>query len=80
MYVHFWGRGSAGQLGSALKAAGGSFMSSHDPREIIGLGAAKRVEWLEIHWPKPSARVDRFTDLSVNRYYVIKEGTGIRDQ
>lgn len=69
-----------GVVRSAPKAAGGSFMSSHDPRKISGLGSAQRVEWLEIHWPKPSSRVDRFTDLSVNRHYVIKEGTGIRDQ
>ncbi len=69
-----------GVVRSALKAAGGSFMSTHDPREIIGLGVAERVDWLEIRWPKPSTRVDRFSNLSVNRYHVIQEGTGIRDQ
>ena len=69
-----------GAVRSALKAAGGSFMSTHDPRDIIGLGGAQRVDWLEIRWPKPSTRVDRFSNLSVNRYYVIQEGTGIRDQ
>jgi hypothetical protein len=70
----------SGVVRSALKAAGGSFMSTHDPRDIIGLGAAQRVDWLEIHWPKPSTRVDRFPNLSVERYHVIQEGTGIRDQ
>jgi hypothetical protein len=69
-----------GVVRSALKAAGGSFMSAHDPREIIGLGTAQRADWLEIRWPKPSTRVDRFSNLSVNRYYVIQEGAGIRDQ
>jgi enediyne biosynthesis protein E4 len=69
-----------GVVRSVLKMAGGSFMSTHDPRDILGLGVAQRVDWLELHWPKPSTRVDRFTDLSVNRYYQIKEGTGIRDK
>jgi hypothetical protein len=69
-----------GAIRSALKTAGGSFMSTHDPREIIGLGAAQRIDWLEIHWPKPSTRVDRLPNLLVDRYYVIREGTGIRDQ
>jgi hypothetical protein len=69
-----------GVLRSALKSAGGSYMSSHDPREILGLGGAQRVDWLEIHWPKPSRHVDRFTNPSVNRYYVIKEGTGIQNR
>lgn len=69
-----------GVVRSMLKRAGGSFMSAHDPRELMGLGAAQRLEWLEIHWPKPSTRVDRFSALPVNRYYVIKEGAGIRDE
>jgi hypothetical protein len=69
-----------GIVRSMLKAAGGSFMSTRDPREIIGLGDSQRVDWLEIRWPKPSTRVDRFSNLSVNRYYLIPEGTGIRDQ
>ena len=69
-----------GIVHSRQKTAGGSYISSHDPREVLGLGKAKRVEWLEIHWQKPSTRVDRFTGLSVNRYYVITEGKGIRDR
>ncbi len=69
-----------GVVHSRLKTAGGSYMSSQDPREILGLGGAKRAEWVEIHWPKPSTRVDRLTDLSVNRYYTIVEGKGIGDR
>src|SRR5258707_11917521 len=33
---------------SRLKTAGGSYLSSHDPREILGLGAATKLDWLEI--------------------------------
>jgi hypothetical protein len=32
---------------------------------------------LEIHWPAPSRRVDRFTSLPVNRYVTIVEGKGV---
>jgi len=66
-----------GRVRSLLKSAGGSFMSSHDPRVVLGLGKSEKVDWLEIHWPAPSQRVDRFTSLPVNRYVTIVEGKGI---
>lgn len=70
-----WSAG--GKVHQRLKNAGGSFMSSYDPREILGLGKAAKVDWLEVHWARPSRRVDRFTDLPVNRYVTIVEGKGI---
>ena len=66
-----------GKTHSRLKTAGGSFMSSHDPREILGLGSGGKVDWLEVHWPSPSQRVDRITPVPVNRYLTIVEGRGI---
>jgi len=66
-----------GKVHRRLKNAGGSFMSSHDPREIIGLAKAGKVDWLEIRWPRPSQRVDRFTSVPVNRYITVVEGKGI---
>ncbi|MPZ16448.1 MAG: CRTAC1 family protein [Luteitalea sp.] len=59
-----------------LKTAGGSYLSSHDPREILGLGAAVKMDWVEIKWPAPSNRVERFADLPVDRYNRIVEGKG----
>jgi len=59
---------------SRLKNAGGSYLSCHDAREILGLGTATKVDWLEIRWPAPSRQVDRHTDLAVDRYLEIKEG------
>ncbi len=61
---------------SRLKTAGGSYLSSHDPRIVLGLGKASKIDELEIHWPLPSKRVDRFTNLDVNRYLRISEGQG----
>ena len=46
----------------------------NDPREILGLGMATKVDWLEIRWPAPSQQVDRYTGLGVDRYLEIKEG------
>jgi enediyne biosynthesis protein E4 len=67
----------AGKVHSRLKNAGGSFMSSHDPREVLGLGKAEKVDWLEVRWPRPSRCVDRFTSVPANRYLTIVEGKGI---
>ena len=62
---------------SRLKTGGGSYLSSHDPREVLGLGAAARVDWVEVRWPQPSGRVERLTDVPVDRYVTIVEGKGI---
>jgi enediyne biosynthesis protein E4 len=59
---------------SKLKNSGGSYLSSHDPREVLGLGTAAKLDWLEIKWPMPSGKVQRFTDVPVDRYVKIIEG------
>jgi len=62
-----------GRIFSRQKTAGGSFLSSHDPREIIGAGKS-RIDWIEVQWPLPSHRVDRIVRPEMNRYLVISEG------
>ena len=59
---------------SRLKTAGGSFLSSPDPREILGLGSATKLDWVEIRWP--SGKVDRLTNLPLNTYVKVVEGAG----
>jgi enediyne biosynthesis protein E4 len=63
---------------SRLKVGGGSYLSSHDPREVLGIGKREKIERLEIHWPRPSERVETFTGLPVDRYITIVEGAGIK--
>lgn len=63
---------------SRLKTAGGSYLSSHDPRLILGLGSAKKINWVEIKWPQPSGVVERFQNLPVDDYVTIVEGTGTK--
>jgi hypothetical protein len=58
------------------KTSGGSYLSSHDTREVLGIGTASKVDWIEIKWPPPSSRVERLTDLPIDRYVTIVEGQG----
>jgi enediyne biosynthesis protein E4 len=61
---------------SRVKVGGGSYLSSHDPRIVLGLGKRDKLDWLEIKWPLPSGGVERFTDLPIDRYITIVEGEG----
>jgi hypothetical protein len=63
---------------SRLKVGGGSFLSSHDPREVLGIGKRTKIDRLEIRWPRPSDRVETLTDLPIDRYITIVEGVGIK--
>lgn len=64
---------AAGITRSRLKNSGGSYLSSHDPREILGIGAAPKIDWVEVRWPGPSGRIDRYTNLPIDRYITLAE-------
>jgi enediyne biosynthesis protein E4 len=70
-----WGFG--GTARSMQKTGGGSYLSAHDPRVILGIGQAKKLDSVEIRWPAPSTRVERLTSLPLNRYVTVVEGKGI---
>jgi hypothetical protein len=70
-----WSAG--GVTRTRLKTAGGSYLSSHDPREVLGLGAAGKVDWVEIKWPQPSGAVERLAEVPVDRYVTVVEGKGL---
>ncbi len=55
---------------------GGSFLSSHDPRIVLGIGKRTKIDWLEIKWPQPSGAIERLTELPIDRYITIVEGKG----
>jgi predicted NUDIX family NTP pyrophosphohydrolase len=70
--------GAAGYtVRTRLKNNGGSYLSSHGAREVFGIGAATRVDELEIHWPAPSKRIEKLSNLAPNRYVHVVEGKGI---
>ena len=66
---------AGGEERSRFRSSGGSYLSSHDPRELLGLGTADRAEWIEIRWP--SGTVDRLEDVAAGRYFDVAEGLGI---
>jgi hypothetical protein len=61
---------------SRAKVGGGSFLSAHDPRLVLGIGKQTRIDWVEVRWPEPSNLLERFTDLPIDRYISIVEGQG----
>jgi hypothetical protein len=68
---------AAGKRRDRLKNNGGSYLSSHDPREVLGIGTASKIDELEIHWPAPSKRIDKFSQVPINRYVRVREGSGV---
>lgn len=66
---------SGGAKRMRLKTNGGSYLSSHDPREILGIGQAAKIESVEIKWP--SGTVDKLINPPLNIYVRVVEGEGI---
>jgi hypothetical protein len=56
--------------------SGGSYLSAHDPRELLGLGDGGQAEWVEIRWP--SGTVDRLERPAAGRYHRVVEGRGLQ--
>jgi enediyne biosynthesis protein E4 len=71
----YWRAG--GKRRYRLKNSGGSYLSSHDPREVLGIGRAEKIDSIEIHWPGPSTQVDRILNPPMNTYLRVTEGKGI---
>ena len=63
---------AGGKKFQRLKTAGGSFLASHDPREILGIGQANKMDSIEIKWP--SGRVDKLTNPPLRKYLKVVEG------
>ncbi|HEV2664570.1 MAG TPA: CRTAC1 family protein, partial [Blastocatellia bacterium] len=60
---------------SRLKTSGGSYLASHDPREILGVGQVAKIDSVEIKWP--GGKVDKITNPPINQYIKVVEGEGI---
>jgi hypothetical protein len=65
--------GGARQRGDVF--SGGSYGSSSDQRLHSGLGAATKVDRVEIYWP--SGAKEEIAIPAVDRIYTVKEGKGI---
>jgi hypothetical protein len=56
---------------SRLKTGGGSFLASHDPREILGAGRGGKIDSIEIRWP--SGAVSTVSNPPMNTYLKVAE-------
>jgi enediyne biosynthesis protein E4 len=56
--------------------ADGSYLSHSDSRIHAGLGGATRASRVEIRWP--SGRVETAANLAADRFYLAREGAGVR--
>ena len=58
--------------------AGGSYISSNDPRLHFGLGMEDKMSDVEIRWP--SGRVETLHDVPADFVYTLVEGEGIKQK
>jgi hypothetical protein len=56
----------------------GSYLSSNDPRVVFGLGAAGEVARVAVQWPDGSR--ETWSGPAANRYEVLRQGTGKREE
>ena len=63
--------GSTGQKQYFDVTNAGSYLSSNDPRIVVGLGAARGVRSIEVRWP--SGRVQTISNPAIDRYMRISE-------
>jgi tetratricopeptide (TPR) repeat protein len=64
---------AGGRRQVAERIGGSSYLSANDHRLHFGLGNSALVRSIEVQWP--SGRVDRYADMSADRFYVLREGT-----
>ena len=50
-------------------------MASNEPLVHFGLGEAQYIDKLTVYWP--SVRTYEYKDLEANRFYTIRERSGI---
>jgi hypothetical protein len=66
---------AAGVTQTAEIYSGGSYLSQSDLRVHFGLGAARQIDSVEIHWP--SGKVQTLRSLPADSFYSVLEGQGI---
>ncbi len=55
--------------------AGGSYLSSNDPRLHYGLQKKTKVDLIEVHWP--DGKLESVANVPANNFLVIEEGKGL---
>jgi len=65
---------AGGRVFHRLVKGGGSFLAGNDPRVLVGLGAADRVDRVEVRWPGGSRST--LTGPAVGRTHQVREPLG----
>jgi hypothetical protein len=68
---------SAGIMQFDEVRSGASYLSQNDLRLHFGLGAAARIETVEVRWP--NGKLEEFRNLDADKIYTIVEGQGIKN-
>jgi enediyne biosynthesis protein E4 len=55
--------------------SGSSYISNNDMRVHFGLGAASKVDWVEVRWP--GGLTERFEAIVADKIQTVKEGSGV---
>jgi|ERR1700683_3269742 len=55
--------------------SGSSYISNNDMRVHFGLGAATKIDWVQVRWP--SGLTERFDRVQVDAIQALKEGAGV---
>ena len=63
---------------SLFHRGGGSYLSSSDPRDILGLGPSANADWIQVQWPPAVGRTDRFEHVAGGRYYALAPGSKLQ--
>ena len=54
--------------------ADGSYASANDPRVLVGLGTSAKPVRVRVIWP--DGKTEEWSDVPVNRYTTLKQGSG----
>jgi hypothetical protein len=68
---------AAGRRHVSEVRSGGSYVSQNDTRVHVGLGPATAVDRVSIRWPNGKVETTS-TTLAADRFYVAREGAGVR--
>jgi hypothetical protein len=65
---------AGGRTQTRFAQGGGSYASSSDRRQVIGLGSADRIDRLTVVWA--DGKEQHYTGVKADRYYRLSEGGG----
>jgi hypothetical protein len=65
---------AGGQRWTRFVQGGGSYCSAHDPRLVIGLGEAARIDRITVRWSYGKTEQWDATALALDRYWSVAEG------